>query len=563
MRFFVLILFFTLHITAQQTNYPQDYFGLPLEIPLDLSATFGELRHNHFHSGIDFKTEQREGLNVFATGDGFVSRIKISVFGYGKAIYITHPNGFTSVYGHIQKFSPKIEAYLKEQQYKKKSYEVELFPKAAELPIIKGEIIALSGNSGSSGGPHLHFEYRDTQTENTINPFYFGLNKAVADTKAAVVLQVLAYPITDSSLVNQSRLPVEISLIPQKDGSYIANPIVAKGSIGFGIDAYDIANASNNRNGLYKVETFINGQPTFEYLFDQFSFTETRYINAFIDYKRYIEKDYRIQKLFVDNSIKLSLLKKKINNGIVDVLPNLTQNYRIDITDFHGNKTQITIPITFGDKPIKIKKETAETKGYFLKAKNDNNLALENVSVFIPANSLYSDCTFNFEVTNGVAKLHDTTLPVQSNITLTFDVSALSAEQLKGVFIAEVVGKKMNYCVTKRKGKTLSTKIKTLGNYTITTDNIAPSIKLTSLKEAEFIADQKQIVVEIKDELSGITTFNGFLNNQWILMEYDFKTNRLVYDVLDNALKIGKNDLKIIATDNVGNTTTLETFFNK
>lgn len=558
----LLFLIFLQTAVAQTPKYPQIEVA-PLDIPLDLSATFGELRNNHFHSGIDFKTQQKEGLNVLATESGFVSRIKISIFGYGKAIYITHPNGYTSVYGHIQKFAPKIEEYIKKKQYEKKSYEIELFPKASELPVTQAELIAFSGNSGSSGGPHLHFEYRDTKTEFTINPFYFGLDKKVADTKAPIINQLVAYPQNDNSSVNRSQLSVEIPLIPQKDGSYIASPVTAKNSIGFGINAYDIANASYNQNGLYQVQSFLNGEKVFEYTFDQFSFDETRYINAFIDYKRFIEKDNRIQKLFTDNNIKLSLIKHQKNNGLIEIQPNLNYNYRIEISDFHGNKTTIYVPITYETEALKITKPTEAPKGYLIKSKIDNHLAFEKATVYMPANSFYQDFYLQAEASDSTFQLHNPTVPIHKNITLSFDVSQLKAEKLKGIFIAEKSGKKLNYIASTLKKKQLSAKIRNFGTFQMAQDTIAPQVKLISLKEGERLVDKKTITVQIKDDLSCIATFNGYLNDQWILLEYDFKTNTLTYEVNPQAILPDKNFLKLVVTDNLGNSTTLETYFLK
>ena len=229
----ILRLFFLLFsaVTIAQTDYPKDYFRSPLDIPLYLSGTFGELRGNHFHTGLDFKTQQKEGLNVYAVADGYVSRIKISTWGYGKAIYITHPNGFTTVYGHLQKASPAIEAYIKKAQYAQKSYEVEMMPTESELVVKKGDVIALSGNSGGSGGPHLHFEFRDTKTEKIINPMFFGFDTQIKDSRSPIINNVVVYPVGDSSSVNQSRMPLEVSLSQQKDGSYITGKITAKGKI--------------------------------------------------------------------------------------------------------------------------------------------------------------------------------------------------------------------------------------------------------------------------------------------------------------------------------------------
>ena len=169
MRLIIIPFLFFISVSMAQNSYPQDYFQSPLEIPLILSGTFAELRSNHFHSGLDIKTQQQSGLKVMAAASGFVSRIKVSHFGYGKALYITHPNGYTTVYAHLQNFNPEIDAYIKHRQYKNESYEIELFPKAGELLVNNGDIVAYSGNTGGSGGPHLHFEIRNKQ-EHPMNP---------------------------------------------------------------------------------------------------------------------------------------------------------------------------------------------------------------------------------------------------------------------------------------------------------------------------------------------------------------------------------------------------------
>ena len=213
MKFLRFLLLFVTFASAQN-QFPNDFFRSPLDIPMQLSGNFGELRPNHFHAGFDFKTNQREGLNVYASGDGYISRIKISTAGYGKAIYITHPNGYTSVYGHLQKAIGKIQDKIIELQYAEKSYEIEAFFKPDELPVTKGEIIALSGNTGGSEGPHLHFEFRENKTEQIVNPLFFGLN--IKDTRNPTVANLLVYPIDNNSVANESKRPVILSLSLQK-----------------------------------------------------------------------------------------------------------------------------------------------------------------------------------------------------------------------------------------------------------------------------------------------------------------------------------------------------------
>ena len=295
MKILRLLLFFYTPFFAQH-NYPKADFKSPLSIPMQLSGNFGELRNNHFHSGLDYKTNQKEGLPVLAAASGYVSRIKISTFGYGKALYITHPNGYTTVYGHLQKANGAIDAYLKKAHYDQKSYEIELFPLPKELQVKQGDTIAWSGNTGGSEGPHLHFEIRDSQTENIINPLFFGFDALLKDTKKPFVANVLAYPITPKSTVNRSNVPIVLHVSLQKDGTFISEQVRVNGSVGFGITANDYDNVSYNTNGIYKVQCYRNGTPNFGYQFDDFAFAETRYVNALLDYARYKKTKQRVQK---------------------------------------------------------------------------------------------------------------------------------------------------------------------------------------------------------------------------------------------------------------------------
>jgi murein DD-endopeptidase MepM/ murein hydrolase activator NlpD len=342
--FFLLISLFTF----SQNPYPQDYFVQPLEIPMQLSGNFGELRPNHFHAGFDFKTNQKEGLNVHASAEGYVSRIKIASNGYGKAIYITHPNGYTTVYGHLQKAVGAIQEKIEELQYAAKSYEIEAYLKPDELPISKNQIIAISGNTGGSEGPHLHFEFRDSKTEKIINPLFFGLK--FKDTKKPIVSGVYVYPIDENSVVNESKIPVMLSLSLQKDGTYISDKVMASGRIGFGINASDWDDVSYNANGVYKTQIISNGTPVFGYELDQMVFDEGRYVNAFIDYGRYKKSHQRVQKLFMKNPFNWSNIYQNVANGIYNVTPNFTSNQRIEVSDFNQNKTIISVPIQYSNQ---------------------------------------------------------------------------------------------------------------------------------------------------------------------------------------------------------------------
>jgi hypothetical protein len=558
MRSSLFFILFYCSIFAQ-VNYPKDYFSPPLDIPMQLSGNFGELRPNHFHSGFDLKTNQKEGLPVHAVADGYVSRIKISTFGNGKTIYITHSNGYTSVYGHLQKATDAIEEFIKKTHYAEQSFEIEIYLKPGELLVKKGQIIAISGNTGASEGPHLHFEFRDNITENIINPMFFGFDEFMKDTKKPIVYNVYAYPLDDETLVNQSRRPLLLNLVLQKDGTYLADKVVANGKIGFGINTFDYDDVSFNKNGVFKVQTFYNGIPTFGYQFDTYSFDEMRYVNALIDYSMYKKTQQRVQKLFMKIPYNLSIIKSDPSNGVINVVPNLTSLYRIEVSDFYGNVTTVSIPIVYGVLPAIIAKEPSSK--YFVKAKNESNFSKANMSVFFPANTFYDDFYLNFDVKNDTLYLHDDTVPAHSNFTIEI-VDHKFPEALRDkLFIGSINGKKIGYNFTTRKDTIFTAKNKTLGKFALVLDTIPPKVTIANPIEGKWLNDKKFIQFSISDELSGIKSYNGYLNGKWILFEYDNKTKKITHNFSDGIAAEGANELKIIVVDNLGNSTIFETRF--
>ncbi|MFV8270433.1 M23 family metallopeptidase [Flavobacterium sp. GT2N3] len=559
MRFSVFFLFFCASVFAQ-ADYPKDYFRSPLDIPIQLSGNFGELRPNHFHAGFDIRTQQKEGLKVYAVADGYVSRIKISTFGNGKTIYINHPNGYTSVYGHLKMANGEIENYIKLTHYKEQSFEIEMFFKPDEMVVKKGEVIAFSGNTGSSEGPHLHFEFRDSATEFIINPMLFGFNEFLKDTKSPVVSGVYVYPLDSKTTVNHSKRPLLLNVSLQKDGTYLADKVVANGSIGFGISAYDSDDVSFNNNGVYKVQSFYNGKPNFGYEFNTYSFDDMRYINALIDYSRYKKMQQRVQKLFMKSPYNLSFIQADENKGVLPVLPNLASLYRIEVSDFFGNKKTIAIPIRYDLLSTTISPEPTQSN-YFVKANKDSNFALANMSVFFPAGTFYEDFDLNFDVKNDTLFLHEDTVPAHTNFTISIEDTKSTEAQREKMFIGRIEGKKINYNPTYRKDSIFNTKVKILGKYTLVSDTTAPKISIAVPVEGKWISEQKTIQLSIYDDLAGIKSYNGYLNGKWVLFEYDNKTRKLTHYFSDAIVADGANDLKVVVIDNVGNSTTFETRF--
>ena len=357
MKHLLVFSILSIHLFSfSQEKYPKDYFRSPLDIPIFLSGSFGELRSNHFHAGLDIKTQGKEGLKVFAVADGYVSRIKVQQFGYGKAIYITHPNGFTSVYGHLSKYNGEIDKYVKSVQYKKENYQTgNLFFKEDKFPVKKGEIIAFSGDTGGSGGPHLHFEIRNTKTESIINPLFFGLK--VEDTKPPVIQSLKVYTINSASRINQQNKSFQIPIKNIKVGKYKADRISASGIIGFGISVFDRFNKAPNKNGIYSLEMLVNGKRFYYHNVETFSFSESKYLNLHIDYEHFKKYKRRYQKTHKVTANKLSIYQDLINNGKINIQKGLNYTIEIIAKDFENNSSSIIIPIAGKESNAIFKKQ--------------------------------------------------------------------------------------------------------------------------------------------------------------------------------------------------------------
>ena len=548
------------HTIFSQTNYPKDYFTNPLDVPLILSGTFGELRSNHFHSGLDIKTQQREGLNVHASAEGYVSRIKISHWGYGKALYITHPNGYTTVYGHLKKFAPKIEEYVKKHQYEKESFEIQLFPKANELKVAQKEIVAFSGNSGGSGGPHLHYEIRNSK-EFPTNPMLFGIE--IPDSKKPQIRAAVVYSFGDTSHVNQSNKIKELTIKTQKDGSLIADRIEAYGTIGFGVNTVDKQDGALNNNGIFDLEMKVNGTTSYQHKVETFSFNESRYINSLVDFDRFFKKRQRVQKTFVEPVNKLSIYRNLKNKGYLAVKDGASYTVQIIAKDFKGNQTKLIIPVKGKKDSIYLQKEV-KTTPYYFKHNEFNKIENGKVTVAFPKNSFYYDFYFDFKQEKDVAILHDGSIPVHKNFTLTFDVSEYTKEEQDKLFIGRVNKGKTSYSNTRRKENKLYTLSKNLGNYALFFDHQKPKIRPINFKDQQWLTKYRYLKLKISDEHSGIKSYRAEINGKWILMEFDAKKGLLTYDFNDLQLEGTKHTLKIIAVDNVNNSNTyIATFFRK
>jgi hypothetical protein len=560
MKVILYFLFISISFCNGQSPYPQNYFTSPLEITLVVSGTFAELRSNHFHSGLDLKTKGTEGLSLRTAAAGYVSRIKISRYGYGKALYITHPNGYTTVYAHLQKFSPSIEAYVKKQHYKKESFELELFPKMEDLKVFTKDTIGYSGNTGGSGGPHLHFEIRDKQ-ERPINPMLFGID--IKDTTKPIIYELFGYPFSETSHINGETSRVKIRIIKLPNGQYKSEQITAYGKIGFGIISTDQQDLASNKNGLSFIKTTFNGSKSLEVDFKRFTFNETKHLNRYIDYTYFVETKKRIQKLFIQQNNPLSLLKNHTSQGVVTVKDTTNSIYKVTVSDYKGNQSELSIPIKGLKKELPKRTEPDKNNLQHINASEETILEKDHVSVEIYRNTFYENVAINFEVINDTLKLHKPIIPLQKSMVIHFDISQYKGVDKDKLFIGSVsrFGGKLYYVPTKKRGDKLIARTKNLGEYTLGIDDENPKIKAINFKNESWISNHRYLKLKISDDISGIKNYRATVNDKWILMEYDAKTQTLIHDFNDEIITDTKSNLKIIVTDNVGNSSTFETTF--
>ncbi|QPH39229.1 M23 family metallopeptidase [Pedobacter endophyticus] len=551
----ILCLYFLLitsHVTAQQiftdNKYPITDFRQPLGItPPALAGSFGEIRGNHFHSGIDFRTNQREGYPVYAVADGYVSRLRVQNSGFGQALYINHPNGYTSVYGHLQRFAPKIATIVKNLEYEKKTFELDDFPDAALIPVRKGEIIAWSGNRGSSGGPHLHFEIRDTKTEETINPQFFGIN--IPDNIPPVIHGLYVYRL-NGQVFNESISKQAIGISGANGNYKTLAPVSLTGEVGFGIVVTDRHNGLSGTNGVYSIQLEVDGKMVYTSALERFAFENSKAINSHIDYPTYLNTKRSIQKSFVDPGNPLKIYSGLINSGRINFNDGASHQVRYIVTDSKGNSSTLPFTVNAGSAPIAAATIPA---GIVYPYNKLNEFNADGVKAIFKQGTLYNDLNFTYKrltkpagnAFSAIHQIHNRYTPLHIGFDLWIKADDLPEELRSKALIVSSGGSSQGGYF---EDGYIKASPRNFGSFYISTDTTPPRIIPVNIVNGKNMSALSKMIFKISDNLSGIKSFEGYIDGKWVLMEFDTKTATLWHS-FDERTAAGKHSLSLVVTD--------------
>ena len=523
----------------------------PFDFPILLSGSFGELRSNHFHSGIDFKTQGAEGKAIHAVQAGYVARIAVSPWGYCNALYLAHPDGTTTVYGHLQRFNARIAAYLKEQQYAQERFQVDLSLTPDQIPVEAGEVVAWSGNTGSSGGPHLHFEVRDTESEEVLDPLERYIDQ-VTDTRPPRIQGLLVVPMPGKGVVNGSARKLKPTLVTAKNGKQqVQGRIEAWGEIGLAVRANDYMDHTTNVYGVRVIRLSVDSTEIFHSDLDRFAFSETRYLNSLVDYEEWQTNHAFYMRSFVEPGNRLRFLEAE-ERGILRIDEPRTYQVLYTLADLAGNTTHLSFQIE--GKPQAIPQPDTTGVEWF-HWQSENRFGAKGIRLTIPRGNLYNDVPFRYSVerdSNALAaihRLHDkpVALHQRARLSLFLQHDTLADKRQYGVVRLQK-GRATWIGGTYRKGW-IDAEIRELGEYTLRQDTQPP--RITPLRPKQGGA-ARRLQFRLTDNLSGVERYRGEIDGHYALFEMDAKSV-ITYRFDPDRLARGKHQLKLTVVDACGN----------
>lgn len=541
-------------------HYPQGYFRNPLDIPILLAGNFGECRPNHFHSGLDIKTQGKENLPVYAAADGYVSRIKMEPGGFGHALYITHPNGYITLYAHLNDFAPDIQRYLHRKQYEQQNWKVDLQLSPTQFPVKQGERIAWSGNTGGSGGPHLHFEIRDSQTEHPLNPQLFGFE--INDTRAPVPTQLAVYNLNESTYTQKPQL---IPLRKTEAGYVVAGDTVTvpAGLTGVGVNVNDYMNGSDNTLNFYEAVLYAEDRIMTRILLDDIGYDVTRYLHAYADYKTKKQTGEWVQCLFRLPGNNLLHIYENLNaeGGAIAMQPDEVIPMRITLTDAAGNSSTISFILKA------VAATTSNDCDNKYNAGEANSFENANVQLRLDNKALYDNMCFSFTKT-GDAKSSSDRYTLGNSYVPLHTYNELRIKPNKPIPFA--LRNKVALAYTDGADETAkaaayekgwyTASIRNLGTYRLVADTTAPTLKPLQ-KNGANLSTAQTIRFVSADAMTSVKIFKAVLDGkQWLCFEQNGSTYSYKFD---EYCPKGKHELVVTATDENDNTRTLRFTFTR
>lgn len=548
-----IILFVLLALSAGELRPQSDSgYAAPMDIPFILSGNFGEIRRNHFHTGIDIKTQGKQGVPLKSISDGHISRIKVSPYGYGNALYIDHPDGRTSVYAHMKSFNDSISAFMKEKQYEAEEWALDFYPEPGELIVSRAEVIGLSGNSGSSRGPHLHFEIRETESEHPLNPLKLGFK--VTDETTPEIKGIRVYPLDRSSQVSGTADSKSFVAEKLKDGNYrISQPIKCNGNIGLGIHTFDRMTGTSNKYGVYSLTMMVNGKTHYGHRMDELDFDTFRQVNCHKDYELFHKNRWRYHKCFPAENNTLDIYTELVERGRLSISHGDTLELVFIADDINNNEVQIACTI-IGD--IAIETLWPEEEGVLLKADRDNIYTEEGLAVRIPHGRIYDDLFIHprrTAVTGGPSDaytIHDENVPMDDNINVSIQI-AKPFQNADGLIMEfKDSRERISYLKGRQIDGWYEAENKYLGTYQLKLDIKGPIVKVSGLAGS---GKKDKLNISISDNMTGIDSIRVEVNGLWLRMSHNASMSRAWGQLSELNLDNGAHELRVYVRDLAGN----------
>jgi hypothetical protein len=560
-----LIGVFTL-ITAIQVsgqNNPGGWFRAPLDTPLIMTGTFGEIRNGHFHTGVDFSTGEQEGVSVKAVADGYVSRIKVSPTGFGRVLYITHPNGYVSVYAHLKSFREDLRQYTLTEQQARKSYDIELLPAKDRFKVVKGEEIALSGNTGNTDGPHLHFEMREEETEQPINPLLFGL--PVNDHVKPILRGLRVYPHLQAGIVEQTDSARTFEIFPSDTLYGVATPgpdyIKVYGRISVGFDVYDLQDSGTAELGVYSGTLYVDGTKVYEWVNDRLDFDESRYANAHGDYTVRKRDGVRVERCYrMAGNYATKIYPDTLLTGIMEFIDEESHDLHFVATDFAGNRTEIFFQLQsyppLANKPYQAFGEEA----VLISPSKGIAIHKDNLDVVVPGGAVYEECWYTDDQFRNEKALSPTFLigDRYEALHIPIGISLKPYSKVPDTLRSRaLIVRAMPDGTLQPEGgiwnkEFLTAKVREFGRYYVLLDTVAPSVT-KEYYPADMNTYRGGIAQWIvKDDLSGLKSWTATIDGQWVLAEYDAKSGMVTVDLAGLPLN-NEHKVELTVADERGN----------